>query len=317
MIEINSLVRERARQLGPPGEHWVAALPGLLAEMEQRWSITTGPPLSGGSAAYVAPARMADGRDAVLKLVVPDPDLTGQVRTMVEADGRGYARVYASDVEQHAMLIEALGPSLEDLRLAPEHTIDALCGTLRRAWQVAPWPGLTADPAREKARALHGLVSRLWEQLGAPCPERVVAQALDYADRRAAAFRRDRCVVVHGDPHPGNILRAPTPRVGAESGYAFIDPDGFLADPAYDLGVVLRDWCAELNAGDPSETARRYSRQLASRTGVDETAIWEWGYLERVSTGLYLTQLGAAEWGRSFLATADRLVSGSRASSGG
>jgi streptomycin 6-kinase len=261
----------------------------------------------------VAAARTADGRDAVLKLVVPDPHLTQQVRTMVEAGGSGYAELLGYDIERHAMLMEALGPSMDRLGLTPYRAIELLCRTLRRAWRVAPWPELTAgsaaDPAREKAGQLRELVGRLWEELDRPCPERVIARALSYADRRAAAFDPARCVVVHGDPHPGNALRVPAPRPGAESGYVFVDPDGFLADRAYDLGVVLRDWCAELLAGDAPALARRYCRLLAEHSGVDEVAIWEWGYLERVSTGLFVARLGERELARPYLRTA-RLLAG-------
>jgi streptomycin 6-kinase len=156
------------------------------------------------------------------------------------------------------------------------------------------------------------MVSRLWEDLGHPCAEQVVSQALLYAERRAAAFDLERCVVVHGDPHPWNALQALAPRVGAEAGFVFVDPVGFLADPAYDLGVVLRDWCAQLlvtgTAGAATALARRYCALLSAETGIEETAIWEWGFLERVSSGLYCLELGIEELGRPFLHTAEMLI---------
>ena len=55
----------------------------------------------------------------------------------------------------------------------------------------------------------------------------------------------------------------------------FVDPDGVLADPTYDLGVVLRDWCAQLLDADAAALAGRYCRLLAAETELDETAIWE------------------------------------------
>jgi streptomycin 6-kinase len=304
VIEVRPVVRERARQLGPAGRRWLDGLPALVDELAREWSITVGAALPGGSASYVAAARTADGRDAVLKLIVPDPDLGQQVPAMAQARGAGYAELFAYDVERRAMLMEALGPSIDRLGMTPERAIESLCRTLLRAWRVPPWPALTAERAAEKAATLGELVGRLWEELGRPCPERVVARARSYADRRAAAYDPDRCVVVHGDPHPGNALRVPVPRPGAESGYVFVDPDGFLADPAYDLGVVLRDWCAELLAGDAPRLARTYCRLLAAHTGVDEPAIWQWGFLERVSTGLFVARLGEAEAARPYLETA-------------
>jgi streptomycin 6-kinase len=184
--------------------------------------------------------------------------------------------------------------------------IALLTRTLRDAWRVPPWPELAVAPGQDKASQLAALVTRLWDELDGPCPERVVAQALGYAERRAAAFDPARCVVVHGDPHPANALRTVDERE-----FVFVDPDGFLADPAYDLGVVLREWCAELLAAGPHGApalARRYRDLLVGHTGADPVAVWEWGFLERVSSGLYALRLVGEDLGRPYLASADLLT---------
>ncbi|MFG2502091.1 aminoglycoside phosphotransferase family protein [Streptomyces sp. NPDC048441] len=312
-IEVQPLVRQKAHSLGSTGEKWLGELPGLIGDLEREWSIAVGPPLPGGTSSYVARVRTVDGRDGVLKLSLPATDFAHQVRTLGLAEGHGYAHLLAYDLERHALLQEALGPSMDRLGLPPTRQIETLCAMLEQAWRVPRAAGQAVDPAREKALALGEMVERLWESLGRPCSEQVVAQALTFAGRRAAAFDPALCVVVHGDPHPGNALRAVTPRVGAEAGFVFVDPDGFLSDPAYDLGVVLRDWCAELmgrgSSGDAAVAlARSYCALLADRSGMDEQAIWEWGFLERVSTGLYVLEFGAEEFGRPFLDTAELLA---------
>ena len=89
------------------------------------------------------------------------------------------------------------------------------------------------------------------------------------------------------------------PRAGAESGYVFVDPEGFLCDPEYDLGVVMRDWNEELlAAADPLALAHEYCQLLAKETGLDEASIWEWGFIERVSSGLYICAYGSSEHGQ-------------------
>ncbi|MGW0904339.1 aminoglycoside phosphotransferase family protein [Streptomyces sp. NPDC002853] len=314
-VEVQPVVRQKAHSLGALGERWLAELPGLVRDLERSWSVEAGPPLSGGTSAYVARATACDGRDLVLKVALPAADLTHEARTLRRAEGRGYVRLHADDPDRHAMLLEALGPSMDRLGLAPRRQMETLCAMLRSAWRVpradAPDGGPAFDPAQEKARCLGEMVGRAWENLGRPCSERVVTKALTFAERRATAFDPGRCVVVHGDAHPGNALRVAAPRAGAEAGFVFVDPDGFLADPAYDLGVVLRDWCAELRGRDrPSARGliRSYCGLLAARTGVDERAIWEWGFLERVSTGLYVLDFGAEDLGRPFLDTAELLA---------
>ena len=304
------MVRQRAAHLGAVGEAWLAGLAELVADLERRWSITVGRPMSGGTAAFVAGARTGDGRNVVLKLEPPDPDLhtAGQIRTLEAARGHGYAMLLAYDLEHRALLLEALGPPLTRLGLPPERQMEILCALLVRAWEVPRPDSVTLAQAQEKAVFLAQLVSSLWEDLARPCSERVVALALKYAERRRAGTDLGRAVVVHGDPHPDNALQVLTARPGAEPGFVFVDPDGFLADPAYDLGVVLRGWCDELLTGDAVATARRYCRLLAERSGSDGAAIWEWGFLERVSTGLYLLRFGAHELGRRYLESAERLA---------
>jgi len=121
-------------------------------------------------------------------------------------------------------------------------------------------------------------------------------------------FDPERCVIVHGDAASANAVQVLAPRAGAESGFVFVDPDGFLGDPTYDLGVVLRDWCPELLAGDAPSVAHRYCRQMAARTGMDVAAIWEWGFLERVSTALYVLSITPEDLTRPHLTTAEALL---------
>jgi streptomycin 6-kinase len=48
--------------------------------------------------------------------------------------------------------------------------------------------------------------------------------------------------------------------------------------------------------------------RLADLTGELPSAIWQWGFLERVSTGLFLIVLGRVEEGRRMLAVAETWV---------
>jgi streptomycin 6-kinase len=312
LVRVPERVRQRVMHLGPRGERWLAELPSVIAHLAQRWSISVGQVLAGGTGSYVARARTEDGSDAILKIAIPEVGFADELRVLERAQGHGYVRLLADDPGYEAMLLEALGSPMGPLVLSPEQKIALLCRMLRQAWQAPRPAGLMVTPDDEKAVQLARTVSRMWEDLGHPCSERVVNEALRYAERRAAAFDLARCVVVHGDPHPWNALQMLTPRVGAEAGFVFVDPVGFLADPAYDLGVVLRDWCEQLlatgDAGAAKSLARRYCELLSTETGIEETSIWEWGYLERVSSGLYCLELGIENMGRPFLQTAEMLL---------
>ena len=307
-VVVTPIVRRKADALGDLGATWLVGLPDLIADLERRWSVRVAEPLAGGTAAYVAQARTRDGLDVVLKLGLPDPQFADEVGTIARAQGRGYVQLLAHDAGRHAMLLEALGPSMPTLDMAPEAQLETLCRLLRQAWDVPRAVTGRHASAMDKASALNEFLGRFSADSERPCSERVLAQAQLFARRRAAAFDPEHCVVVHGDAAAANVLQVLAPRAGAETGFVFVDPDGFIGDPAYDLGVALRDWCPQLLASnDPLSLARRYCRLLADGSGVDEQAIWEWGYLERVTTGLYVWALGGDQ-SRHHLDTAELLI---------
>ncbi len=290
--------------MGGAGAAWIAELPRVIEDLQQRWSITLGRPLPGGSSSYVVRVRRADGSPAVLKISLLTVQIDREVAVLRRADGRGYARLLDHDLSSGALLLESLGPTLAASGRSPEEQLVVLAETLQEAW--LSYDGPEPAGADDKAVSLQNLIGSAWSALDEPCPRAVVDQALRYAEGLVGADRAE-LVVVHGDPHPSNALRAGHPGRAA-SGYCFVDPDGFPADRAYDLGVALRDWCGRLAGPEPRGTLAAYCAVLAAHSGVDADRIWRWGFVERVSTGLHVMHFGTERVGRPYLDTAARLL---------
>lgn len=316
--EVPEAVRQKAIALGVEGQRWLRCLPDVLAQLSTDWDLVVGPALPGGSEAYVAAVTTREGVDAVLKLEIPeDPSFMTQRRfgttAWVFSVGRGgpYARLLRHDDERRALLLERLGPPLSASGLAVGAQIERLCEMLREAWQISA--AVPLESGADKARRLAAFIAETWEELQRPCSERAVEQALAFADARWAAFDPDRSVVLHGDAHAGNALRA-LGEADREAPFKFVDPECFLAEPSYDLGISMRDWTDELLAGDAVRVGLERCALLARLSGVAPQPIWEWGFIERVSTGLLLLKVGATTVGRDTLAVADLWsVVGSRA----
>ena len=292
MLEVPRVVRNKALAAGAAA--WLDALPDLVAELAEAWDLTVGRPFPDATEAYVAEATLGDGEPAVLKLCIPRSLDAARLEITVLrlADGDGCVRLLRDDVDRGALLLERLGPSLHDLGLPVRQQHEVLVETARRVWRPAAGWGLTSGA--EKGRWLIESITSTWEELGRPCSERAIDHAVACAERRVAAHDDERAVLVHGDVHEWNALQA-------GDGFKLVDPDGLLAEPAYDLGIIMREQPAELLEGDP----RRRSRWLAERTGVDETAIWEWGVVERVSTGLLGTRIDLQPVARQMLDAAE------------
>lgn len=286
------MVRNKAVEAG--AQRWLAELDQVVAELAASWGLTIGTTFSEGTEAFVAAVDLADGTPAVLKLLVPRAgdaaDLEAAVLRLV--DGDGCARMLRHDEQRGALLLERLGPSMHQLAVPFEERLPALADLARRVWRPAPAAGFPI--AAEKAAWLAAHIERLWQELDRPCSEAAVADALACAERRRAAHDDERAVLVHGDVHQWNALRA-------GDGWALVDPDGLLAEPEYDLGILMREDPVELLAGDPWDRAAL----LADRCGCDPVAIWEWGVVERVSTGLLCLSVGLETEGRDMLRAAD------------
>lgn len=299
VIEVPAVVGNKARAVG--AEQWLTDLPSLVRALEDEWSITVGAPFRDPTEAYVAAVVQADGTPAVLKLIVPrSADAADHEATVLRlAAGRGCVTLLREDAARGALLLERLGPSMFELGLPFAERFPVLADTAARIWRPAPDAGLPTGA--EKGRWLVGHIERLWEELDRPCSERVVGHAMACAERRIAAHDDERAVLVHGDVHRWNTLRA-------GDGWKLVDPDGLLAEPEYDLAILMREDPVELLAGDPFERAA----WLAARTGLDATAIWEWGVVERVSTGLFGAQIGMQPVAREMLAAAEAIAAADR-----
>jgi streptomycin 6-kinase len=301
-LAIPELVRSRASSLGEAGRAWLRDLDVTVAALVDDWKITLGPVMPGGSAAFVAQATTQTGEPAVLKIIVPDPAVgIHEAAVLRLAAGRGYARLVQHDETRRAMLLERLGPPLYESGLPLDAQIRAICKTLQAAWRPPP-----AEPqfmnGREKAESLAAFITDLWEQFDQPCSERVVERALEYARRRATAFADETSVLAHGDCHALNTLHVPGSHPAE---FKFIDPDGLIIEPAYDLAISMRGWNDPLLAGDTLRLGLRRVRLLSALTGVPPAPIWEWGFIERVSTGLLFKQLGHHAEGAPYLAVAE------------
>ena len=294
---VPAVVRSKALAAGAEG--WPAELPALIADLEREWSITVGDPFTEGTEAYVAAATQADGTPAVLKLVIPRAGdaAANEITALRLAAGDGCVRLLRADAARGALLLERLGRPLVDLGVPIVRRHEILVATAARVWRPAPGCGLPSGA--DKGRWLVDHVTKAWAALDGPCSERALEHAVACAERRIAAHDDERAVLVHGDIHQWNALEAPD-----TGGFKLVDPDGLLADAAYDLGVIMREDPLEHMAGDPHER----SRWLARRTGLDETAIWEWGVVERVSTGLLGTAVGLQPVAGQMLAAADAIA---------
>ena len=291
-FDVPAVVRRKARNAG--AEQWLDDLPDLVANLERDWRICLGAPFEDATEAYVAEATDASGIPVVIKVLVPRAGdaAANEITALRLADGDGCVRLLRHDAERGALLLERLGKSLHQLNLPIHRRHEILCDVAGRVWRPAADCGLPTGA--DKGRWLIEFITTTWESLDRPCPMQAVDHALTCATHRINAHDDERARLVHGDVHEWNTLES-------ADGFALVDPDGLLADPEYDLGIIMREDPIDLLRDGPHKRAR----WLAARTGLDAVAIWEWGVVERLSTGLLLTSIGLQPVGGQMVRAAE------------
>jgi streptomycin 6-kinase len=278
----------------------------MVATLAERWGLEIGASFRGGTAAFVTAATDSSGRACVLKVAMP-PEIDGaesfgrSVLVHQLAGGRGCAELLRHDESTPAMLLERLGPNLDDLDMPVPHILETVTTTLRSFWRpVAQDCGLpTGD---EKAAWLANYITTTWDELGRPCRREVVDRAVAYCDERAASFDSSRAVLVHGDAHGWNTLDA------GRGTFKFVDPEGLRSEPAHDLSVPMREYNHPFLVGDTARLVRMRAELLASWCDVDPEPVWQWGFIERVSTGLANVREFEGDEGMVFLEVATRCL---------
>ncbi len=299
-IEPSGILSNKAIAAG--ATEWLGGLSALVDTLANEWGFSVGDAFADGTEAFVAAVTMDDGSGAVLKLLIPRPDAfeNHEITVLQLANGDSCVGLLRADRERRALLLERLGPSLHDLRLGLDQRHEILCATALNFWR--PVDGSELRSGAKKGQWLIDSITSQWPQLGEPCSREAVIHAVDCAHRRMAAHDDRRSVLVHGDVHEWNVLQA-------GDGFKLIDPDGLIAEAEYDLGIIMREDADELLAA-PSvvDASWRRAQWLADRCDLDAVATWEWGVVERVSTGLLATSLELQPFGRDMLAVADALA---------
>jgi streptomycin 6-kinase len=305
-LEVPELVRQRALSNGSAGQRWLIDLPDVVADLASRWELEVGSAFSGGTASFVVAATDSSGRACVLKVAMPldiheEDAFNRSLTTHQRAGGRGCAELLRHSDSPPAMLLERLGPNLHDLGMPLPSVLEAIATTLQRFWRPVA-PDIALPTARDQAAWLAAYIESTWNELHRPCERTLIDRALEYCTRRSDAFDETQAVLVHGDAHGWNTLAA------GDGRFKFVDPEGLRSEREYDLAIPMREYNEPLLEGDTKRLVRDRAEVLAYGCDADADAVWEWGFIERVSTGLANLKEFTGGEGVAFLEVATRCL---------
>jgi streptomycin 6-kinase len=275
----DELTRHVVGAWGDDGARWLAELPSTVHNLARDWHLEVGAPYE-LSYHYVTAVVCEDGTPAVLKLGVPTgTSLSEEAPALAAFDGRGAARLLRADLDRGALLLEQVTPGWRARDLVPDHdarATSAAVDVIRRLHRPPP-PGCTIPEAVAQARAFDDY--RTVHGENGPLPLDLVVRAGGLM-RELCASATDR-VVLHGDLHHDNILRA------TREPWLAIDPHGIVGDPGYEVGALLFN--PDPDNRDETLTALVPARveQLADELAMPIDRVLAWGFVKAVLSDVW------------------------------
>jgi streptomycin 6-kinase len=266
------------------GASWLEALPALLEEACARWGLTDVRPVSNLSYNFVAVAQLKaesnvsrrwlqsqetlQSASVILKLGVPNHELTSEIAALRFYNGHGACRLLDADAEKGMLLLERLQPGrmlaeLEDDIRATEIAADVM----RQLWQPVPKNKDKFILLKDWFEGFNRLRKRYNGRTG-KLPQRLVETA-EALSRDLLAENKDE-VLLHGDFHHFNVLES-------ARGWLAIDPKGVVGPRGYEVGPFLINPNNRfLNGGNPRVQTEKRIAILSERLDMERERIRSW-----------------------------------------
>lgn len=223
-----TFVRTTVEREGEPGAAWLAGLPRIVDELLGRWGCAPDGEVVHGGVGVIVPVRRRAGEIAVLKVSFPHPGNVHEPDAFAAWEGRGAVLLHERDDELYAMLLER-AHQVTRAETSDGDEVVRVAGRISRRLASTPPPALPR--LQEQAVAWEEQLRKDAEQLTHTLAPHVVDAAVATV-RELGRVQPD--ILIHGDLHARNILRAD------REPWLAVDPKGFVGDPAYDGGTLLK-----------------------------------------------------------------------------
>jgi streptomycin 6-kinase len=274
----NELTETVERVHGEQGRQWLVALPALLLEFSQRWSLELEQPFENLSYNFVVPGRTAQGAAIVLKLGVPCRELLTEAAALKFFAGDGAVRLLDHEAARGALLLERALPGAPLYSLPDNVEATHIAATLmQRLWREPP-----AEHVFPSLAVWFQAFARLRRNFNGgsgPFPPELIALAEQtfFELSRSA----EHTVLLHGDLHHANIL-------ASTNGWIAIDPKGVAGDPGYEIGPFMLN---QLPSGVADSTVQELFNQrlsiFAAELQISQTRLAAWAFCYAALSALW------------------------------
>lgn len=287
------------------GKGWLETLPALLEEASRRWDLTDIRPVPNLSYNFVAyakspspltPLPKGEG-NLVLKLGVPQKELTSEIAALRLYNGRGACRLLDADAEKGMLLLERLQPgrmlaTLEDDVRATEIAADVM----RQLWQPVPESAENFIQLKDWFDGFNRLRKQYNGETGS-LPKHLVEIA-ESLSRDLLVENKDEALL-HGDFHHFNVLES-------ARGWLAIDPKGVIGPRGYEVGpLFINPINRFLSGSNPKVQTEKRIAILSEKLDMERERIRNWAICHAVLSAWWSIEDNEPGWGEYSLCCAE------------
>jgi streptomycin 6-kinase len=242
--------------------------------------------------------RRAGGEgDVILKLGVPNRELTSEIAALRLYAGRGACRLLDADAQKGMFLLERLQPGrMLSTLVDDERATQIAADVMIQLWSPIPKNTKNFIQLRDWFDGFKRLRQRYDGKTG-PLPEMLVETAESLSNDLLAENKDE--VLLHGDFHHFNVLES-------ERGWLAIDPKGVIGPRGYEVGPFLINPNDRfLDGSNPKAQTERRIAILSGALDMERERIRSWGLCHAVLSAWWCIEENDPGWGEYSLRCAE------------
>lgn len=273
---------------GEAGKEWLDRLPTIITMCAERWKLSVQSLVSELSYSFVAYVMTDNGRDAVLKIGVPNPELATEIEALQMYQGRHAVELLEADLDLGALVMQRLVPGSPLSALTDDEQATGIAAQLMRDLPI-PEPPSHQFPTIERWALAFDRYRKRFDGRDGPLPKTLVRKAEGlFRDLQTSSPEGK---LLHGDLHHDNVLS------NGEDSWLAIDPKGVIGDPAYEAARFQHNPIPRfLSLEEPGAVAKRRSELLASILDVDRARLLAWGFFDAMLGALWCIEDNSGHW---------------------
>lgn len=277
-------VRLISKAHGTKGAKWLADLPMIISEIEEKWSLEVSKPFRNLSYNFVAPCVCENVGEAVLKIGFPEenPPVFGEAEMLKLYNGDGAARFLRLDEKRLALLLERLNPGKhlqnifqDDESKSVEIAIEVLQKIKRK------------PPENHHFTLLEDWFAGFEKAKNTQFPSEPIQKATNFYKELSGG----ESFLIHGDFHHENILSA------TREPFLAIDPKGVIGQIGYEISVFLNNhvWWLE-NDICLREKLDNVVLKFSEAFEIEPQILRKWAYAQGVLSAWWTFEENRENW---------------------